>query len=121
MWGRSRKGKPVVLRLTAKDRFARALKAINRQCRHMRHWFLREQHHRLCQMLKGHFTYFGVVGNYQRLAELSYQAQRCWRKWLSRRSRQSRVSWAAFRRILESLPLPAPKIIPPRLFVSESV
>ncbi|MGH8650962.1 MAG: group II intron reverse transcriptase/maturase [Gammaproteobacteria bacterium] len=121
VWGRSRKGKPVVLQQTAKDRFARALKAINRQCRRMRHWLLREQYHRLCQMLKGHFTYFGVVGNHRRLAELSYQAQRCWRKWLSRRSRQSRVSWAAFRRILESLPLPAPKIIHPRLFVSESV
>ncbi|HZA29212.1 MAG TPA: group II intron reverse transcriptase/maturase [Gammaproteobacteria bacterium] len=121
VWGRSRKGKPVVLQLTAKDRFARALKAINRQCRSMRHWPLREQHHRLCQMLKGHFTYFGVIGNYQRLAELSYQAQRCWRKWLSRRSRQSRVSWAAFQRILESLPLPAPKVIHRRLFVSESV
>ena len=69
MYGsRSRKGKAVVRQQTAKDRFARALKAINEQCRLMRHWLLREQHKRLCQMLKGHYAYFGITGNFARLA-----------------------------------------------------
>src|SRR6202051_100294 len=38
LWGTSRKGKPAVRQLTAKDRLARTLKAINQQCRAMRHW-----------------------------------------------------------------------------------
>jgi len=37
VWARSRWGKVVVRQLTAKDRFARALQAIDEQCRRMRH------------------------------------------------------------------------------------
>ena len=110
VWGKSRKGKVVVWQRTAKDRFARALHGINEQCRSMRHWLLRDQHKRLCQMLKGHYAYYGITGNYKRLDELLCQAQRCWRNWLSRRSQASPVSWVAFQRILDHLPLPRPKI-----------
>jgi hypothetical protein len=35
-----------------------------------------EQHRRLCQMLKGHFAYFGISGNYQRLTAVVYQTRR---------------------------------------------
>jgi RNA-directed DNA polymerase len=111
VWGKSRKGKAVVRQQTAKDRFARALKAINQQCRLMRHWPLREQHRRLCQMLKGHYGYFGISGNLKGIAALIHQARRCWRYWLSRRSNESYVSWAAFERILETFPLPRPRIV----------
>jgi RNA-directed DNA polymerase len=111
VWVRSRKGKAVVRRQTAKARLARAINAIDQQCRVMRHWPLREQHKRLGQMLKGHFAYFGVTGNFARLASLYEQARRSWCKWLSRRSNNSPVSWAAFQRVLESLPLPRPRIV----------
>jgi RNA-directed DNA polymerase len=111
VWVRSRKGKAVVRRQTAKARLARAIKAIDQQCRVMRHWLLREQHQRLCQMLRGHFAYFGVTGNFERLANLYEQVRRSWRKWLSRRSRNSPVTWEAFQRLLEHLPLPRPRIV----------
>jgi RNA-directed DNA polymerase len=111
VWVRSRKGNAMVQQQTAKDRFARTLKAINQQCRHMRHWLLRDQHRRLASMLKGHFAYYGISGNSTRLGELHYQARCLWRKWLSRRSRQSPLSWAAFQRVLECLPLPKPRIV----------
>lgn len=111
VWGRSRKGNAVVRQVTAKDRLARALKAINQQCRHMRHELLRDQHKRLCQRLQGHFAYFGISGNYARLAELQHQARRLWRAWLSRRSHAGSVSWQAFHRLLAQLPLPRPRII----------
>ena len=111
VWGRSRKGKLVVRQVTAKDRFARTLKAIDQQCRRMRHWMLREQHQRLCQMLRGHYAYFGLSDNGVRLDALCHQAQRCWRKWLSRRSNESSLSWARFKRVLEHLPLPRPRLV----------
>jgi group II intron reverse transcriptase/maturase len=110
VWGKSRWGKWTVQQLTAKDRFARTLAAIDEQCRRMRHESLREQHRSLCLKLKGHMAYFGITGNYRRLARLVSEAQRCWRKWLSRRSRGRRVSWDAFKRLLARLPLPTPKI-----------
>ena len=111
VWGKSRKGKAIVCQQTAKDRFARALKAIDQQCRSMRHWLLRDQHAKLCRMLKGHMAYFSISGNLQSVATLFHEAEACWKKWLSRRSLVSCLSWAAFKRILKVLPLPRPKIV----------
>ena len=112
VWVRSRKGNPVVRRQTAKARLARAISAIDQQCRAMRHWLLREQHQRLCRMLKGHYAYYyGITGNFERLASLYEQARRNWRKWLSQRSNNSPLGWAAFERVLKHLPLPRPRIV----------
>jgi len=110
VWGKSRWGKNVVRQVTAKDRFARTVAAIDDACRSMRHEPIREQHRSLCRKLLGHMAYFGITGNFRRIAELLREAARCWRKWLSRRSHASPVPWEAFNRILEHFPLPRPKI-----------
>jgi len=111
VWGRSRKGKPTMWQRTAKDRLARTLKAINQQCRQMRTWPMAEQQRRLCRMLQGHFAYFGITGNYRRLAAVLHQTRRLWRKWLSRRSWKSSVSWVRFMQLVAQHPLPAPRIV----------
>ena len=111
VWGKSRKGTATMWQRTAKDRLARMLKRINEQCRLMRQWPLADQHRRLCQMLKGHFAYFGITGNYQRLAAVVFQTRRFWRKWLSRRSWKSYVTWEAFLRLVGRYPLPVPRIV----------
>ena len=111
IWVKSRKGWPVVQQSTAKDRFARVVKAINQQCRKMKHWSVRDQHEKLCRMLKGHYAYFGISGNSTRLASLTFRATHCWRKWLSRRSSKSNIPWTAFKGILKRFPLPQPRIV----------
>jgi RNA-directed DNA polymerase len=111
VWGQSRKGNRVVRQQTAKDRFARALGAINEKCRRIRTEPLVDQHRQLSQKLKGHFAYFGISGNYKRLADLHYETRRIWRQWLSRRSNNSRVTWDVFARIEKRFPLPLPKIV----------
>jgi len=110
-WGKSKSGKATVWQRTAKDRVVRTLKAINQQCRFMRPWPVVEQHRRLCRMLEGHFAYFGITGNYQRLAAVVHQTRRIWRKWLSRRSWKSYVTWERFLRLVATYPLPAPRIV----------
>ena len=72
---------------------------------------LADQHRQLSQKLKGHFAYFGISGNYKRLAALRYATRRIWRKWLSRRSNNSRVGWEGFARLEKRFPLPQPTII----------
>src|SRR6185437_4870920 len=72
----SEKSRALVRQLTAKDRVARTLKTTNWVCRSMRTWPLRDWHQRLCRMLKGYYGYFGISGNYERLATLPYQAAR---------------------------------------------
>jgi hypothetical protein len=110
VWGRTRTGRSMVVKqLTAKDRFARAVLKLSTQCRAMCHWPLAQQHLRLCQMLKGHFAYFGITGNSRRLERLCVRAARCWRYWLARRSRLRALSWAAFnQQVLARWPLPDP-------------
>jgi len=111
VWGDSRKGNAVVRQLTAKDRLARSLKAINQRCKRMRHWPLRAQHQRLCRVLKGHYAYFGISGNYKRLRLLHQCVRRLWHRWLSRRSSKSYVLWERYLRMLERFALPSPKIV----------
>jgi RNA-directed DNA polymerase len=110
-WGTSRRGYKVVRQYTAKERFKRTLKAFNHQCRRMMHWPLTAQHDRLARMLKGHYAYFGISGNYRRLARLHLEVRRAWRKWLSRRSSKSHVSWERYEQMPARLALPTPKII----------
>jgi RNA-directed DNA polymerase len=113
VWAKTRKGSAVVRQLTAKDRLARSLKAINQRCKRMMHWPIRAQHQRLCRALTGHYAYFGISGNSRRLGLLYYEVRRLWQKWLSRRSSKSYLLWGRFRRILERFVLPPPRIVHP--------
>ncbi len=119
VWGRSRRGKDMVLQVTAKSRFARALAAVSDWCRTHRHWSIRDQHRHLSSMMRGHFAYYGVGGNSQRLRWFANQVMRLWRKWLSRRDRQNVFQWTRFNEMLKRHPLPPPKIFHPYVAVSE--
>ena len=113
VWGRSRKGKPMVRQITAKSRFARALAAVNDWCRKNRHLSIRDQHRQLSAMMRGHFAYYGIGGNGRRLSWFAYQVTRIWQKWLSRRDRGSAVLWTRLNEILKRHPLPAARIVHP--------
>jgi RNA-directed DNA polymerase len=118
VWGRSRKGKPLVKQVTAKGRYARALAAVSDWCRKNRHRSIPDQHRRLSSMMRGHFAYYGVGGNGRRLSWFAYQVVRIWRKWLSRRDRRSVVRWARLTEILRQHPLPPPMIFHPYVTAS---
>jgi RNA-directed DNA polymerase len=110
-WGRSRRGIWIVKRRTAKDRFSRTLRHIRDWCRTHRHDAVKVQHRALWQKLIGHYGYFGVSQNYQALARLAQEVRGIWRKWLSRRSQHSQLTWRAMHRLLEKYPLPKPRIV----------
>jgi len=105
-WVKSRKGKDVVRQTTAKNRLARALKAINIWCRDNRHQVVRWQHARLSAKLIGHFAYYGRTGNYRHIHGYRQQVIKLWRKWLERRTRAKRLTWARFNALLVRHPLP---------------
>lgn len=112
-WGRSRKGKWIVCRKTAKDRFCRALKEVNQWCRRHRHKDLEAQRRILAWKLRGHYGYYGISGNIQALQRFHFQAVRIWRRWLSRRSQRARLNWDRMKRLLDRYPLPQPRIAHP--------
>jgi group II intron reverse transcriptase/maturase len=110
-WGRSRAGNWVVKRCTAASRLRRAIKTVASWCRFNRHRPLPEQHQTLWQKLRGHFAYYGITGNGGALHQFRDAVIRAWRKWLSRRSRGRRLSWAQVSRMLERYPLPPALVV----------
>lgn len=109
-WGKSRRGKWIVKRKTAKDRLAKAIKGINLWCQKNRHLKLKAQYGILVQKLRGHYNYYGINGNFRCLKLFLYEVRRKWRYWLNRRNRENRMPWDRFVLLLKTYPLPVPKI-----------
>jgi group II intron reverse transcriptase/maturase len=112
-WGKSRAGKWIVKRSTAKDRFQRALARVAEWCRRHRHDDMRAQQRALALKLRGHFGYFGITGNFKALLRFSREATRVWRKWLDHRSQRAGMDWKRMGTLLERYPLPRPRIVAP--------
>jgi hypothetical protein len=97
----------VIKRKTAKDRLQRALKRVKQWCQRHRHDPVKEQFTALSRKLKGHYGYYGIIGNRPALYRFRMEAIRIWVKWLGRRS-QRRLSWADAIRLLIRWHLPEP-------------
>ncbi len=96
---------------TAKDRFARAVSAVNEWCKRNRHQRVDKQAAHLGRVIRGHCNYYGVTGNSRRLAQFHRRVEVIWRKWLSRRSRKGQVGWEQMKEILRRNPLPKVKVV----------
>ena len=122
VWGRSMQGKDVVRQITAKGRFARALKSVHEWCKRNRHLPIKAQHDYLARAIRGHYAYYGRTGNGKRLEWFRYQVARTWRKWLVRRSRRRCLNWDRMNDILKRYPLPSVTFVRSwQTFVSEPV
>ena len=111
LWKRSRRGVWVVIRKTARKRLTRALQRVSQYCRWHRHDLLRDQHQYLCRLLRGHYAYYGILGNARGIATFAYQVRRIWHKWLKRRNGLRRLTWEKFTGMLRRLVLPAPRLV----------
>ena len=109
-WARSRRGRWVVKRKTAKDRQRRSLRAIAQWCRRYRHLPIRVQHAALSAKLRGHYAYYGLRGNSRALTSYWWAVRGIWRHWLDRRSQRGQMPWSRFERLLEHDPLPAVRL-----------
>lgn len=110
-WARSRAGKWVVKRRTAKDRFRRALRRLHDYCRTHRHWPVQAQQRALNQKLRGHYAYYGVTTNFDALERLYWATTAAWKRWLSTRSQRARMTWVRFAELLKRLPLLRPRVV----------
>jgi len=99
-----------VYRKTAGSRLSRALRATSLWLRRNRHEPITEQHRVLGLKLRGHYNYYGVIGNFAALDAFRYWTLRLWGKWLSRRSSASRGR-VAIQRLMDTYQLPRPRIV----------
>lgn len=106
-WGKSLAGRWVVKTRTASSRFRRALKRLSDWCQRNRHHPLALQRRRLNQQLRGHYGYYGRIGNRNQLWVFHRRAIRAWKRALARRSQRG-LSWHAMYRLVERFPLLTP-------------
>jgi len=107
---KTRSGKFMVKRKTQAKRLVRKLKAIREDMRHRMHAPVREQHRWVCQVLRGHYQYYGVIFNYRSLRAFKDYVVKLWRKTLGKRSQKGHLGWAVYNRLLTIFPLPEPVI-----------
>jgi RNA-directed DNA polymerase len=106
----NQKGNFMVGRKTEKSRLKRSVDKIQETLRRIRHWPIQEQVHKINQMLRGHYAYYGVAGNIKSLYKIYHMTEKYWRKMLSSRSRKGYVTWEKFQRMKSLFPLVRPKL-----------
>ncbi len=77
----------------------------------MGHLPVREQAINLNRVLRGHYAYYGIAGNFSALCKLFQAVERYWRTMLASRSRAGGIPWAVFHRIKRRYPLQRPKLV----------
>jgi hypothetical protein len=107
-WSRSKQGYWVVKQKTARSRFRRALGTIAQWCRRNLHRPIAEQHQALGRKLRGHFQYYGVIGNGRSLWCFRYRVIVIWKHWLARRGGKGGCTWSWINQLLDRAPLPTP-------------
>jgi group II intron reverse transcriptase/maturase len=107
---RSRQGKFIVARRTARKRKQRAMKQMEEWIRRHRHLPLAAQRDALNKRLRGHYAYYGVPANYACLHQVYCFVVRTWMKWLRRRSQTRHLTWARYNVLLRRFPLDTPRI-----------
>ena len=105
---RSKKGYWVIKQKTARGRFRRALRKVADWFRRNLHEPIAVQYRALQQKLRGHYQYFGVVGNGRSLWCFRERLQEVWQKGLSRRRRGGAMTWERMSQLLRNLPLLEP-------------
>ena len=95
---------------TDSKRFTRAKTSMKERLWKLMHYDLKEQTKTINSILVGHYNYYGMAGNADRLNRFFYETVRYWRRCLSRRSQKGKLNWEDFRRTLEKYPLKRPSI-----------
>jgi group II intron reverse transcriptase/maturase len=110
---RNRKGNFKVGMRTEKSRLQRSLAHLRDVMRRGRHLPVREQVVNINRVLRGHYAYYGIAGNFRALQRVHRAVERYWRKMLSSRSHKGHITWEVFHRIKERYPLQRPKLYLP--------
>ncbi len=113
-WEANRQGRPTVKRRTARKKLQGAVHRMAEWLRTNRHRKLPELMKTLAAKLRGHWNYYGVIGNSASLVQYDWQTKRLLFKWLNRRSQKRSYRWKAFYRLIQRYGLPAPKIVEQR-------
>lgn len=107
---RNKKGNFMVGRKTEKARFRRSICKLQTLMQEIRHHSLKDQVLKINEVLRGHYAYYGMGGNFNSLYMIYHYAERYWHKMLSSRSQKSYIAWERFKFLKQVFPLQRPKL-----------
>src|SRR5208283_3325073 len=87
-WVLSRKGKPWIKLMTSKKKMLQSLRKFKEWCKRNRFLPLKDFFDIIKAKLRGHYNYFGAIGNIKRLQNFHYRIRGTIWKWLNRRSQK---------------------------------
>jgi RNA-directed DNA polymerase len=106
----SKAGKYTVGCRTQSRRLNNAMNRVTTWCKENRHQNVEWQARYLNAMLRGHYNYYGVTGNFKSVAAFYRHTVKMWHRYLSRRSQRAYIKWERFVRTLEKYPLIKPHL-----------
>ncbi|MGB3212290.1 MAG: hypothetical protein WBB19_16430 [Desulforhopalus sp.] len=110
-WVLSRKKKPLVKMVTARKKFQQALLNIKTWIKSNRCASgLTEIMEQFTGKLQGHYNYYGVSGNFEKIGSFHNLSCKIVYKWLNRRSQRKSFNWRGFEELLRSFPILRPRI-----------
>lgn len=109
-WENSRAGRPVVKRRTAPKKLRAAVARFTEWMRSHRHDKLGELMETLRFKLRGHWNYYGLIGNSKSLHQYWQQTTRLVFKWLNRRGQRRSYRWRSFGRMLDRFGIHHPRL-----------
>lgn len=95
---------------TATTRMTRAFQSTRQKLKGIIHKPIAVQVAALSRILRGHFNYYGIAGNADRISQFRNRIINEWRYCLSRRSQRSRITWDKMKALLDEHPLPAARL-----------
>jgi RNA-directed DNA polymerase len=109
-WEKNRNGKDRVRRRTSRKKLRSALKRFSVWCQANQHVKLKDLFSAMNRKLRGYYNHYGVIGNYNSLAEFYYHAQRALYRRLNRRSQRRSVNWQEFSQLVKRFGMLRPYI-----------
>ena len=98
--GKTRKGKPIILRKTISSKLQNKLKEVYTKLRRCMHYPIPVQGGYLRSVVAGHVRYYGVPSNSSALSVFRKEICRMWYKILRRRSQKSKLIWERMKRLI---------------------
>jgi hypothetical protein len=111
--GKTLNGRFIVQRKTQRKRMIHKLKELRVEARRRMHLPVADQWQWLSGVLRGHYSYYGLTGNYRAMKRFLKEVETLWQRALHRRSQKAQMFGPRFFKLLRRFPLPAPTIINP--------
>jgi RNA-directed DNA polymerase len=108
--GKSKKGSFRVKRQTSGKKFKQKVKAFNTWMRDNRHEDTKGVIKTIRAKLQGHYNYYGITDNFERIIAYRTEVLKLMKKWLNRRSQRKSYTAIGFQEFLTRIRLPKPKI-----------